>query len=225
MADNTGKFDKAMLRTLCEVRDLLASLSGGPVVPEYDYEPVCTDEGTKILRYDNQSGAQALLNVDNTVNVTATVQPCENGIESDPVLVCASGTTLTMWVVKQDGQPTGVLYFTDNTGAIVPAPVSFNLGACPVESTPGIHLIESVGTGTYASPFTANCVTVAWDFEGVPFNEEIIVTVNGGGILGNRQFKVYANNQEQICFNSNVITSVDIPALVQGTVDIEFKGK
>jgi hypothetical protein len=214
----TGKYDKAILRALCAIQGSLDITVNNEA---FDYEPVCTDEGVKILEVNNQTGAQRLVNVGGTTNTTATIIPCGDTVESDPVLICASGTTYTLWVVKDSGVPNGTVYFTDASGAVVPDPSPYTLGKCNEESDPGAHLIESVGAGVYVSPFPANCVAVSWDTGLLSSTDEIIVQLTGT-IAGNGQVKVYGNTERRICFDSPVIASVTIPALPYGSVDIEF---
>lgn len=62
-----------------------------------------------------------------------TLEQCpDTDLESDPRPVCVDGTTsLTQWVVKSDGEPTGTVYYTDAAGAIVPTPTgTITLGEC-----------------------------------------------------------------------------------------------
>jgi len=217
-----GKYDRAILNTLCAIAENLNP--SGPAAVTFDYEPVCTTEGMKVLEVNSQTGAQRLLNLGGTVNTTASVIQCSSGEESDPVEICAGGVAFTMWVAKSNGVPTGTVYYTNAAGLVVPDPSPYQLGKCNSGTVPGLELFETVGAGTYAPPFTADCVTVSWDVGLIGSTQEIVVTLNGA-ISGNKTFKVYANNQEQICFNSPVITSVVIPALPLGSVDIEFKAK
>jgi hypothetical protein len=58
--------------------------------------------------------------------------------ESDPLIGCDGGLPVTQWVVKTNGQPTGVVYYTDATGAIV-TPVAWTPGAC---STASVQIVE-----------------------------------------------------------------------------------
>src|SRR5690606_18721937 len=55
-----------------------------------------------------------------------------NGLESDPQIICINGVTAIQWVVKDNGQPNGVVHYTDVNGAVIPAPApgTFTLGPC-----------------------------------------------------------------------------------------------
>jgi hypothetical protein len=53
----------------------------------------------------------------------ATLEACSgSNLESDDDDVCVSGQSLRRHTVKKDGKPTGEIYFTDSTGALVDVP-------------------------------------------------------------------------------------------------------
>lgn len=60
-------------------------------------------------------------------------------LESDPRPVCVNGQDMTQWVVKRDGEPTGVVYYTVATGELAPAMppgAVITIGACEVGCPP-----------------------------------------------------------------------------------------
>jgi hypothetical protein len=55
--------------------------------------------------------------------VNSTLVACGGGgSESDPIAWCSSGLEVTQWVVKNAGQPTGIVYWTNAAGAVIAAP-------------------------------------------------------------------------------------------------------
>jgi hypothetical protein len=63
----------------------------------------------------------------------ATLVSCGGpALESDDRDVCVDGVSLSQWVVKKDGEPTGVVYYTDAAGQLVavPATAVITVGAC-----------------------------------------------------------------------------------------------
>lgn len=59
-------------------------------------------------------------------------------LESDPQPVCYRGKNLMQWVVKREGQPTGVVFYTAADGTIVEvdAPAEVIFGECDVGCPP-----------------------------------------------------------------------------------------
>lgn len=221
--------DRQILRQLCKLNDgILAIRPETTTSIHYDWETVCDSNGNSIrVRYGYVSDGTIITpeyyNLDGTI-FTGTLGECATSgkYESDAVKFCSNNSTIIRWYVKLDGVPTGDIYDTDLNNNILPFDANATIGEC-ITSFPGIHLIENVGNGTYASPFLANCVTVSYDTT-VPGLEEITVELIGS-ISGNKVFKVYGNNQEQICFDSKVIQGVIISGVTIGFVDIEFKSK
>lgn len=120
--------------------DTLIGLLQEEVLQKFDYEYVCSDEGLKISQLDTSTGATVLFNLNGTVNTTATVQACSSSVESDSTPICILGVPALMWVVKQDGVPTGTVYYTDKAGAVIPAPAltDYVLGDCSVACDPQV---------------------------------------------------------------------------------------
>lgn len=73
-------------------------------------------------------------NPNGTPYVGPTPVNCAGGqLESDPQEICVNGnTSLIQWVVKDNGQPTGAVYYTDLSGTVVAAPGAgtFVFGSC-----------------------------------------------------------------------------------------------
>lgn len=73
-------------------------------------------------------------NPNGTPYVGPTPVNCAGGqLESDPQEICVNGnTSLIQWVVKDNGQPTGAVYYTDLSGTVVAAPGAgtFIFGSC-----------------------------------------------------------------------------------------------
>lgn len=61
---------------------------------------------------------------------TDLTECASNSLESDQVIGCDGGVQVVQWIVKDNGQPTGVVYYTDAAGAVV-TPVAWTPGDCP----------------------------------------------------------------------------------------------
>lgn len=71
-----------------------------------------------------------------------------NALESDQVIGCDGGVQVVQWIVKDNGEPTGVVYYTDISGAIV-TPVAWTPGECPVaEVTRTVDVIDDCAGAT-----------------------------------------------------------------------------
>lgn len=71
----------------------------------------------------------------------AGLAPCPGaGVESDPLVMCDAGVTFIRWVVKNDGQPTGVVYDTDLAGVPYGASPTAVVGSCDGLCTPSTPL-------------------------------------------------------------------------------------
>jgi len=136
--------------------------------------------------------------------------------------VCFINATSGYVAINNEDGTLVTYFFNDSfafTGNTAPATVI----PCPGSTTsPGMHLGTLTANGSLSSPFPANCVTVSYD-AGMTAGE--ITVVLSGAIAGNKTFKVYANNEESICFSTPIITGVTITGVTSGTVDIEFQAK
>lgn len=97
-----------------------------PDVKEFDNSILCDkDTGAKVVvvtGYDaNGVPASTAYNLDGTpyAGALTDLESCAgSGEESDPETMCDNGTTVFVrWYVKKDGEPTGVFFDTDMTGA------------------------------------------------------------------------------------------------------------
>jgi hypothetical protein len=114
-----------------------------PPTPEFDSVLLCDPlNGNTVIvtvKYDASGIPTAkYFNLDGSVYTGATPIKCSAGtsLESDAITICISGTTnATQWVVKDGGQPTGVVYYTDTSGVVIPTPIAFTSGACQITNT------------------------------------------------------------------------------------------
>ena len=61
---------------------------------------------------------------------TDLVQCADSELESDRIKGCDNGTPVSKWVVKKDGEPTGVVYYTDDITDAIVTPIAWLEGAC-----------------------------------------------------------------------------------------------
>lgn len=65
-------------------------------------------------------------------------------LSSDPVDWCAAGVNVIQWVVKDDGEPTGDVYWTNaQTGAPIPAPIGATRGVCATNTCADAIYVKS----------------------------------------------------------------------------------
>jgi hypothetical protein len=100
--------------------------------------------------------------------INALVQCPDDEAESDAVYGCAANVPYTQWVMKTNGKPTGVVYFTNAIGALItPAPVGWAPGPCSSSvQLVGINGYPTGGTHTFVANLKAftiqvTCATVA----------------------------------------------------------------
>lgn len=101
---------------------------------DFDHTLLCDPAGNIVIASVSYSSSgvptTTFYNLNGTLYVGPTPVRCSDTLESDPIEGCASGVTYFQWVVKNNGQPTGTVYYTDTTGVLVPAPIGFTIGAC-----------------------------------------------------------------------------------------------
>lgn len=98
-------------------------------------EPVT---GNRVIVFVNNSTGvpvTSLFNLDGTVYaggvaINDLVACGDAGLESDGQPYCANGVPFTQWVVKDNGTPTGAVFWTDLAGAVVAAPAGAVPGVC-----------------------------------------------------------------------------------------------
>ena len=117
---------------------------------EFDQSILCDDTGAQVIvvvSYDNAGiPTAAFYNLDSSpyTGDTSTLRQCSTSLESDGMEWCFNGVNLTQWVVKDNGEPTGVVYWSDAvTGAVIAAPSGPTLvrGVCPLPNVEIPHLI------------------------------------------------------------------------------------
>lgn len=129
-----------LLRSINEHLFQLRCASNATPTTEFDHVLLCDPvSGNLVIAVTAYSGAGAptttYYNQDGTPYVGGTPIRCADSVlESDIVEGCAAGVTYMQHVVKDNGQPNGQVYYTDVTGALVPAPPGFVFGRCNLES-------------------------------------------------------------------------------------------
>lgn len=105
--------------------------------PPPDFKPVirCNpSDNSVVIGAWNYNGVTWILdwfNVDGTPYIgLPPVQCSDTEFESDAIDICVAGEDWVQWTVKNDGEPTGVNFYTNMLGVVQPAPVSFTKGKC-----------------------------------------------------------------------------------------------
>jgi hypothetical protein len=105
--------------------------------PPPDFKPVirCNPSDNSVVigawNYDGTTWILDWFNVDGSPYVgSAPVQCSDTEYESDSIDICVGGQDWVQWSVKNDGEPTGVTFYTNMLGALQPAPSSFTKGKC-----------------------------------------------------------------------------------------------
>lgn len=107
---------------------------------EFDKTILCALNGDKVIvvtTYDPITGVPTTIpyNLDGTVYIDAIsslVNCPDSDTESDRVQGCDGGVSVSKWVAKIDGVPTGTVYYTDDTTNAVVTPTSWTEGSCIV---------------------------------------------------------------------------------------------
>ena len=133
----TDKDKNKLFSELRRISDKVVSCGQGTTVTEFDHTLLCAPGNVIVISVVSYSATGvptiSYYNLDGTPYVGPQPTRCSDTLESDAQLICVSGTSeLLQWIVKDNGQPTGVVYYTDLTGAIVPAPGAgtFTFGPC-----------------------------------------------------------------------------------------------
>lgn len=128
-----------LLRSINENIFQLRCASNTTPTTEFDHVLLCDPvSGNLVIAVTTYSGTGAptttYYNQDGTPYVGGTPIRCADSfLESDIVEGCAAGITYMQHVVKNNGQPTGQVYYTDTTGALVPTPIGFTIGRCNLD--------------------------------------------------------------------------------------------
>lgn len=135
------KSNNEVNQLLRQINQGIIQLNCGNATPttEFDHVLLCDPvSGSLVIAVTSYSGTGAptttYYNQDGTPYIGGTPVRCaDNLLESDPIEGCAGGITYFQWVVKDSGQPTGQVYYTDVSGALVAAPPGFTFGRCTLE--------------------------------------------------------------------------------------------
>ena len=95
----------------------------------------------------------------------STLEACpDTDTESDPQAVCVDGEDMVQWVVKSDGKPTGVVYYTypDGSLATVAAGAVISIGSC-VAATVCDPTISSAPGDTLAGLLPGHSISIQKD--------------------------------------------------------------
>jgi hypothetical protein len=88
----------------------------------------------------------------------ANLEDCGGSeLESDPIVGCDNGLSVTQWAVKKNGQPTGVVYYTSASGAVV-TPTAWTPGSCSLADTT-ITIQDACATATLVVPVKAGAAS------------------------------------------------------------------
>ena len=129
-----------------EIISAIANCNSATPVTEFDHSLLCDPTTSAIVIATvsySPTGVPTttFYNLDGTPYVGLPPIRCSGVVlESDPIEGCASNVTYFQWVVKDNGQPTGTVYYTDLSGTVVGAPGAgtFTFGACPTVCLPTI---------------------------------------------------------------------------------------
>lgn len=149
-------------KSLCCITEALSVLTAPPI-PEYEYELWCNpDDGTTVLGFvDTATKALTFQNTDNTPYTGNPPVVCSNSLESDALDYCLGGTPYTKWVLKDNGLPTGDVYWTDESNTLVAVPVGATRGKCEECTCTGEDFFTTITTsGTITIPFEADKINI-----------------------------------------------------------------
>jgi len=135
--------------------------AGGPVAapssPDFEHTVLCdpntNDRVFVTTAYDPTTGVPTVTaaNLDGSPygGPIADLVACGGGsVESDGQPYCLNGDNFTQWVLKDNGEPTGDVIWTDATGAVVAPVVGAVVGVCPTGKTVGFDVVHGRDTVT-----------------------------------------------------------------------------
>lgn len=175
-----------------EIISAIANCNSATPVTEFDHSLLCDPTTSAIVIATvsySPTGVPTttFYNLDGTPYVGLPPIRCSGVVlESDPIEGCASNVTYFQWVVKDNGQPTGTVYYTDTTGALVPAPLGFTIGACnQAPFTDSICLCDNNGgvLTSFVRFYTYNPNTDSITFTG-DWLPDLSATYTPTGIVG-----------------------------------------
>jgi len=110
-------------------------------------------------------------------------------LESDPMDICINGVEATQWTVKENGEPTGQVFYTNINGVIITAPLTFIKGKCPsLELLEPIYAVSTInlepnittsGVGTIETISLDPVITESFAVSPAEFVLEVIVLDSG----------------------------------------------
>lgn len=117
---------------------------------EFDKTFLCDPNGVQVVAVTSYSlvgvPSTTFYNIDGSAYAgdVALLGACSSSLESDDLEWCFDGVNVVQWVVKDRGEPTGVIFWTDAaSGVVIPTPTGPGLvrGVCPLPSVETPHLI------------------------------------------------------------------------------------
>lgn len=136
----TDKDKNKLFSEIRRISDKVVSCGQGTTNTEFDHTLLCGAGNVIVISVVAYSAAGvptiSYYNLDGTPYVGPQPTRCSDTLESDAQIICVSGNTeLLQWIVKDNGQPTGTVYYTDLSGTIVaaPAPGTFSFGSCSLD--------------------------------------------------------------------------------------------
>lgn len=163
MAGFTDVQIKSLFRELRHIEKAITCLATA-ATPATDYETLylCDPAGNIVIVTFQNGLPTAYTNLNGTpyAGAPTTLSYCNKTLTSEAEEICVGGTTtLLQYVLQNNGQPTGTVYYTDISGAIVPAPAAgtFTFGSCPVSGSilvPIQKFQQLNGVGVYNRPAT-----------------------------------------------------------------------
>lgn len=179
---------------LCNNKDFEKTIlcdknTGNKVVVEYVYDTVL---GSRVITYWN-----IITNSVYSGNPATDLITCSDiDVESDSIEGCGDGQSVIQWVLKKDGIPTGVVYYTNLAGTVIPTPLTFVIGKCPEIVAPpevpnGITYIDDINVNN-PQPVIVKSLTITKQSGGdieISFDGgttfPLIIKANGSRTWGN----------------------------------------
>lgn len=191
-----------------EIRDILNEA-------RFDFEILCSpDDGSLVIaKFDKESGALIYTTDGVTPYTGSTPVACsDRDLESDPIDYCADGVAYVKWVVKDNGEPTGTVFWTDSSDAIVPAPVDAIKGKCEVCECEGSdYFTTATADGTITLPFEATKINITPNGKCC----EAVITFKGPNYAGTpitiRSGRAYCFSKACPLIDEIEITSLNCP--------------
>lgn len=133
LVDTIGSLvDNSSLNTLLqEISDKLTLLINEN---KYDFELLCSSVDNRfiVLKFNSELGTSELVELDGS-NVTdgSVGVKCNSNLESDLETVCINNVEYIRYVIKENGILNGFIFYTDQSGSLIPTLVGIvNLGKC-----------------------------------------------------------------------------------------------